>query len=148
MRLNIELIPATSFFTNVRSLVTQAEWDVIRKKCYKEAGYQCEICQGKGPKWPVECHEIWNYDEDTEIQKLKGLIALCPACHEVKHFGLAQVRGRHEQAKKHLMKINECTETVAHGIIKHAFARWRQRNCIDWKLDTSYLKEYLKAHND
>ncbi len=144
MKLTIELIPKTSFFTNVRSLVEDYEWDFIRKRCYEKANYRCEICFGKGPKWPVECHEIWHYDKKTQVQTLKGLIALCPACHEVKHFGLAQIRGRHEQALVHLKKVNECTDAVAYGIVKKAFAKWKERSKVKWELNVEYLKEYLK----
>lgn len=43
-KLTIELVPGTSFFNNVRSAVTTSEWNVIKKKCYKKAGYKCEIC--------------------------------------------------------------------------------------------------------
>jgi len=58
----------------------------------KKAENLCETCGGCGPQYPVECHEIWNYDDTRLIQKLDGLIALCPDCHEVKHIGLAGAR--------------------------------------------------------
>ena len=61
-KLTIELVPKTSWFTNLRSLVSKEQWDKIRNKVYWKAGYKCEICGSKGPKWPVECHEIWHYD--------------------------------------------------------------------------------------
>ena len=40
-------------------------------------------------------HEVWDYDDARRVQRLVRLIALCPACHEVKHLGLAAKRGRH-----------------------------------------------------
>ena len=101
--LEIELVPQSSHFKNLRSDLKPNEWDLLRKDSYKKAGHRCEICGGKGPKWPVECHDIWDYTNG--VQTLKGLIALCPACHEVKHMGLAQLKGRLGIAKKHLMKI-------------------------------------------
>ena len=60
MKLTIELVPQTAWYSNVRSNVTKSEWDVLRKACYKAAGYKCEVCSGKGPKHPVECHEMWS----------------------------------------------------------------------------------------
>lgn len=90
MKLTIELVPSTSWFSNLRSLLSSEEWDKIRRGCYKNANYKCEICSGVGPKHPVECHETWEYDEKQGIQKLIGLIALCPSCHEVKHVGLEE----------------------------------------------------------
>lgn len=38
--------------------------------------------------------------------RLRRLIALCPAWHEITHMGLAQIRGRAEDARTHLMVVN------------------------------------------
>ena len=43
-KLTIELVPATCWQTNVRSVVKKSEWDKIRKRVYKEAGHKCEVC--------------------------------------------------------------------------------------------------------
>lgn len=140
MDLEIELIPMTTFFTNVRSILPD-KWDSLRKACYNKAKYRCEICNGKGDKHPVECHEVWNYDFKKKIQKLERLIALCPSCHEVKHFGLATVRGRKEIAKEHFMKVNNITSKQADKAIKEAFEEWNRKNTIQWKLDISNLEK-------
>jgi hypothetical protein len=142
MKLEIELIPKTTFFTNVRSLVRKNEWDSIRKKCYSIAGNKCEICGGKGERWPVECHEIWQYNFATNMQSLKGLIALCPACHEVKHIGLARINGRFDEAVEHFMRVNQIPKIVALKEIKKAFNEWEKKNEVRWKLDTTFLKSY------
>ena len=89
MKLEIELVPKDLFFRSLRSLVTKQSWDVIRREAYKKAGYRCEICGGKGDRWPVECHEIWEHDDERHIQYLKGTIALCPNCHMIKHTGFS-----------------------------------------------------------
>lgn len=142
MILTIELVPKTAWFTNLRSHLTSKEWDVVRKKCYKEANYQCEICGGKGNKHPVECHEKWDF-EDGKIT-LKGLIALCPSCHEVKHIGLAGIRGRGEIALKHFMKVNNIDRKTASHYIQEAFELYHKRSEREkWELDVSYLSEYL-----
>src|ERR1044071_5919999 len=98
MKLTIELVPKTCWCSNLRDHLSKEEWDVVKKYTSKNAGYICEICSGKGDKWPVECHEIWLYDDKRKIQTLERTIALCPSCHEVKHFGLASINGRSEQA--------------------------------------------------
>lgn len=141
MKLTIELVPRTSWFSNLRSLLSKEEWDVIRKGCYAKAGHVCEICSGVGPKHPVECHEVWEYDEDKGIQKLVSLIALCPSCHEVKHIGLAGINGRREQAVEHFCKVNECTIEIAESHIEQAFSEWHRRSGMDWTLDVSKLEE-------
>lgn len=141
IKLTIELVPSTSWFSNLRSLLSAEEWDKIRKGCYKHAEYKCEICGGIGPKHPVECHETWEYDEEKAVQKLIGLIALCPNCHEVKHIGLAGIRGRKAQATSHFCKVNECTEVEAQKYITEAFELWGKRSELEWQLDINLLEE-------
>jgi len=141
-KLSIELVPQTSWWTNVRSMVSRKTWDIIRRQTYAEANYCCEICGGKGTKHPVECHEIWHYDDKKGIQKLLKMIALCPKCHEVKHIGLSSIRGRLKEATTHLAKINGWNEQEANVYIDDAFKIWHGRNCIKWKIDISFLKEF------
>lgn len=141
MKLTIELVPSTAWYSNVRSNVSQAEWDVLRKECYKKAGHVCEICSGRGPKHPVECHEIWEYDDDACTQTLGGLIALCPSCHSTKHFGFARVSGKEKEAKLHLMKVNGLTEEQADKYIEEVFMIWEERSKYDWTLDISFLNK-------
>lgn len=138
-KLLIELVPRSCFYSNVRSEVTKQKWDIIRKDCYQEYNYKCGICDGKGDKHPVECHEIWEYNYPA--QKLIGFIALCPKCHQVKHFGLAQIRGKSKEATKHLMKVNGWDRKQAERHIKSAFILWTERSECDWKLDISVLEE-------
>lgn len=142
MKLTIELVPSTSFYNNVRALLTQAQWDIVRKQVYAQAWHLCQICGGKGPKHPVEAHEIWEYDDKRHIQKLAGMIALCPACHQVKHIGLAQLNGQFDKALTHLMKVNKITKPKAITYIKTQFELWASRSEFDWKLDVATLKDY------
>lgn len=136
MKLTINLIPRTTFFTNVRSIYPEY-WDLLRKDCYKKAFYKCEICSGKGKKWPVECHEIWSYKNKT--QKLERLIALCPQCHQVQHAGLATIRGKSEEVISQLMKVNKITRDNALEHYHEAFEIWKKRNKINWHLDTTNI---------
>ncbi len=142
MKLEIELVPETCWFSNVRSAVSKKEWDLIKKRVSDKAYAVCEICGGTGPKHPVECHEIWSYDDKKLIQKLEGMIALCPNCHGVKHYGYSQMRGKGEQMFLHFMKINELTSEQAAKEIKKAFVTWGERSKKEWVLDISLLKDY------
>jgi cytochrome c2 len=109
---------------------------------YKTAGYKCEICGGQGRRHPVECHEVWHYDDKARVQKLERMIALCPACHEVKHIGLAEVRGRAQEAMKHLAKVNGWTFPQAMRYVSWAFEVWQHRSRFQWKLDLSHLASH------
>ena len=112
-RPTVELVPSTCWYTNVRSKVSKVWWDRLRRRVAAEAGSRCEICGGRGRRWPVECHEVWHYDDDRKIQRLERLAALCPACHEVKHAGLASKRGRLPQVIGHLAAMNGWSESDA-----------------------------------
>jgi hypothetical protein len=65
---------------------------------------------------------VWVYDHEAKIQRLERLVALCPACHEVKHAGLASKRGRLEAVIDHLADVNgwatEGAEPVPGGCLR------------------------------
>jgi hypothetical protein len=139
VRLTIELVPATSWGDNLRTRLRAAQWDKIRRKVYADAGSKCQICGGVGPRHPVECHEIWSYDDSRGVQALAGLIALCPACHEVKHMGYAEVTGNGRRARAHLALINGWTDDQAWKHRCDAMREWSRRSKRDWDVDLSWL---------
>jgi hypothetical protein len=138
--LTIELVPRTSWFRNVRSHVSAAEWERLKKLTFKRAGYRCEVCGGRGPRWPVECHEVFAYDDERHVQRLERLVALCPDCHEAKHIGLAGVRGRGGTAIAHLARVNGWSISDAELYLEACFEQWHRRSCHEWRLDLSYLE--------
>jgi hypothetical protein len=141
-RLTIELVPSTCWFSNVRSVVSKAQWETIRSKVSAEAWGVCQICGGVGPKHPVECHEQWFYDDHNQVQKLIGMLALCPDCHGVKHFGFSQVQGKGEAALQHYMKVNNLDREEAEKAITKSFDVWAKRSLKNWTLDISILSDY------
>jgi hypothetical protein len=142
LALTIELVPATSWGNNIRAVMTAKQWNALSGIVCNRAYNVCEICGGVGPKHPVECHEIWEYNDRKQIQRLAGMIALCPDCHMVKHIGYARVQGKYDQAAKHFRKVNGLKKIEAEETIKTAFQRWRDRSKQDWTLDLSHLKRY------
>ena len=142
IKLSIELVPSSSWFNNVRAVVTKKQWDFLKSKVSSKAYNICEICGGVGPKHPVECHEIWSYNNKSLVQKLEGMIALCPNCHMVKHFGLARIMGKEAKALLHFMKVNNLTPKKAEVAISEAFKVWAERSKKTWKLDISHLETY------
>jgi len=139
MRLGIELVPQTAFFQNLRSELSSRDWDILRRQVYAAAGNKCEVCGGRGRRHPVEAHEVWDYDEDNAVQRLVRLEALCPDCHMVKHFGLAQIQGRENKARAHLAKVNSWGKKQVDDHIREAFETWHRRSDIHWKLDIAWL---------
>ena len=144
MRLTIELVPSSSWNHNLRYVVRKEIWDRIRKECYGKANYKCEICDGVGESHPVEAHEEWEYNDETHIQKLVRIIALCPDCHKVKHIGLAGLNDGYDEAVKHFMKVNELSKAKAVKCVNEAFRVFDERSRYEWELDLSYLDRYRR----
>ena len=147
-KLTIELVPSTSWYSNVRSNVTKKEWDTIRKKSYDLADNKCEICWSTGLKQGyrhrVECHEIWHYDDELNTQTLTGLVSLCPNCHKTKHVGLARIQGLENIVINQLVTVNNITKIEAINYIDESFNVWQQRSAKKWKLDITYLDDFMK----
>lgn len=147
MKLEIELVPKTAWGNNVRDRLTQSQWDKVRRKSYAEANHTCEICGGKGgngKKHPVECHEIWEFDNINHRIILKGLISLCPPCHEVKHIGRAEANGTAHRALNHFMRVNGMNKQNAIAYMNKVAREYHSKSRIsDWTLDISYLIEYM-----
>lgn len=141
LKLEIELVPRTCWFSNLRKTLTRREWDIIRKYTYGlSKDSSCMICGSKEGR--LNAHEIWEYDLNTHTQKLIGLVALCDDCHMVKHIGFAQLNGKFEEAADHFCLINNCDLEVFNEKIVRAKELFDNRSNIDnWKLDISYLKD-------
>lgn len=122
----------------MRTNLTPAEWGKCKAFVRRRSNDRCEICGGRGPQWPVECHEQWRYDDTEHVQSL-GLIALCPPCHKVKHLGHAQVVGDYDAAFSRLMVGNAWTPAMAQSHVDAAFATWQKRSRHQWTLDASWL---------
>ena len=148
MKLTIELVPSSSWGNNLRSEanLSKSQWDKLRKDSYKKANYLCEICGGKGSKHPVECHEIWHYDDQTKTQTLRGLISLCPTCHKAKHLGRTlSVETPHTQTRvlKHLAQVNMLTPQQTEDYVVKVFTQWNERSQHQWTLNLNWLKSNL-----
>jgi hypothetical protein len=141
----VDLVPRSAWFSNLRSEITKGEWEQVKQVTFKVANHVCEICAGRGPKHPVECHERWHYDEQTRTQTLLRTIALCPDCHEATHYGLAGIKGRASEAKQHLMWVNRWEEAVATEHIRKANTDWKRRSEIKWVLDARWLLGFVSV---
>ena len=150
MKLEIELVPASSWYDNVRSAVSSQEWDVIRYEAYAKYNNQCGICGSQSKR--LEAHEIWTYDDDKQTQTLEGIIALCSLCHRVKHIGLTELLASQgklnlDSVVKHFCRVNDCDYEVYIDHRNEAFAIWDHRSSLPWAVDISWL-ETRKKEND
>lgn len=140
-KLNFELVPDSCWYSNLRSILSPAQWDVVRREAYSRAGGRCMICGAQTSR--LEAHERWEYDETAHIQKLADVVAVCRSCHEVIHIGRTQLKGGEEAACAHFMKVNGCTYADYRRALGEANEAHRRRNLVpEWKLDLSYLKKF------
>jgi hypothetical protein len=86
---------------------------------------------------------VWRYHDRTRVQLLVRMIALCPACHQVKHLGFANVKGKGAQARAHLAPVNSWTLAQADAYVAEAFQLWVQRSQGPWTLDLEGLRPYV-----
>lgn len=143
--LTIELVPKTCWYKNLRSELPKDRWNKLRYQCYRYNNYVCELCGdhglNQGFSHRVECHEKWSYNDFHHIQKLEGLMCLCPRCHKVKHMGLAHSKGELGLVLKQLKRVNYMDDKQALKYVKQSYEVWRERSQWEWKLDVSWLLE-------
>ncbi len=145
-RLTVELVPKTSWCSSIRALVGDTTWDRIRRQVWRRADYRCEVCGGGGPEHPVECHEVWRYDDRTRVQTLVEMTALCPDCYQVKLLGLASARAKSAQARAHLARVNGWTLARVDAHIAEAFRLWAQRSHEPWIVNLEGLRPYVPGN--
>ena len=141
-KLTFELVPDSCWYSNLRSMLSKAQWDVVRKEAYSRADGRCMICNR--PVTRLEAHERWSYDEKNCVQKLEDVIAVCHACHSVIHIGRTQLIGEEDKAIKHFMRVYGCSYAVYIKALGEANTDHIRRNKVaEWKLDLTYLKKFI-----
>jgi hypothetical protein len=85
-------------------------------------------------------HEIWSYNDEEHVQKLKGFIALCDNCHFIKHIGLVGIlAGRnqldYDKLIEHFLKVNNCNRDDFDIHLNEASKIWMERSRHEWKID-------------
>ncbi|MGH3614154.1 MAG: hypothetical protein ACRDRK_16485, partial [Pseudonocardia sp.] len=138
----VDLVPRSCWFTNVRSCVSEQDWERLRRPILRRAGYQCEACgdgEDRATGRRLEVHERWHYNNDTGVQTLRRLICLCSPCHLVTHLGYANVTGRAEEALAHLRRVNGWDDGKTFGHVYASEQLWLDRSARTWTLDLSML---------
>ncbi len=148
LKLTVELVPYTSFESNLRYTLSKDDWDIVRKNTYKRYNYQCGIC-GKS-NVVLSAHEEWDYkvtDKKNKegIQKLTNIICLCNDCHMIKHIAFADElagQGKLDMKKlvQHFLDVNDCSldRFVLH--YSDSLKQWEKQSEYKYKLDIDFLK--------
>jgi hypothetical protein len=143
-KLNFELVPDGCWYSNLRSILSPKDWNMIKKDAKVRSGGECTICGKKTDK--LDAHEVWSYDIEKGIQKLENVISVCKDCHSVIHIGYTQLKGNIERAEQHYLKVNNCTYSEYRQDLNKANLLHKERNKVsEWKLDLTWLKRYLDS---
>lgn len=150
--LRFEFIPAMQARKNCRSYIQYTykrfdRWKTIRDKVELERGGVCQICGADSKKMKfkhsTECHEVWEYDEFSKVQRLVALEALCVYCHKTKH--LNQWTGNDEEFRFLLdtyALLNDIDEEAALKDYEFHIAEYDRLKNKKFTLDMSLLKTY------
>ncbi|WP_419901105.1 hypothetical protein [Kiloniella sp.] len=151
-RLDIDLIPSTSWGASLANILTESSWRKIREQVYRDHGLRCELCgarraskhaQRVSRRACVEAHELWEYDEDNSTQTLKGFYCLCPDCHLMFHLGFANVNGIGRQYAMLLSHYNGWSKEETIANLERVFDTHKSRSQQEWKLDVKYASNYI-----
>lgn len=136
-----DMLPSTSWEANLRTMLSEKEWDRLRRFCYQAAGNTCVACGSRGEPH-VEAHESWGFDEKTGVQKLRGLHCFCPTCHKCKHIGISGRLGMLPAVHQRLMWLNDWTREDLERGLAAMQARQEELSKRQWTLDVSFLRMY------
>jgi hypothetical protein len=138
----VDLIPSSCWFTNVRSCVSQQDWERLRRPILRRAAHRCEVCsapEDRANRQWLDVHERWHYDEHKGVQTLRRLLTVCKPCHLATHYGFAQVTGREDEALAQLYSVTGWTPQQIGQHIGGAFEVWDRRSRRVWELDLTML---------
>jgi len=147
LRLTIELVPRSSWRKNLREALPSSQWEKIRKRVYAEYDHRCGICRAEGS---LNCHELWEYDDQKHTQTLVGFVALCDLCHMVKHIGRTTILARkglvdYEEIIEHFMTVNDCDRATFERHKQAATEQWMRRSEHEWDVDMGKYTNVVRA---
>lgn len=143
LKLSIELLPKGAWNNDFSNTLPKKEWDIIREFCYKKANHRCQICGFETDD--LDAHEVWEFDAKNKTQTLKNIIGICSKCHGVKHIRNSKRLGHEEDAKKHFIKVNNCSELEYAAALAQAQLKFDELNKVyRWKIIADLEKYGLK----
>lgn len=137
LKLKIEMVPTSAWGQNLRLSIPASKWDKLRKAVHEENGNKCETC---GSDHRLSCHEEWDFNEQTGIQKLVGLGSVCGMCHHVAHIGRSKQLAAQgvldiKAVVEHFLTVNGVDIDVFAQAEHEAINKWLRQSTIEWKPD-------------
>ena len=133
LKLTISLLPKGAWNNDFSKTLSKKDWNKLREFALKRAKDKCEICGFETND--LDVHEEWEFNINKKTQTLKDIVAICSKCHGVKHFKNSVRLGYGEEAQKHFMKVNNCSEMDFASHLDKALLEYNERNSVyRWKI--------------
>jgi len=149
--LPLSLLPISTYGQRLSGdLIPAYQWTRIKRWTYQQSNYCCDVCGGVGKTYPVEAHEVWNFDDKKYIQKLQKVIALCPLCHQTVHLrGTLVHKGKKAYKKciEHLVKLNKWDWLTAQMYIEQETTKCLERSKYIYEVNIKIKDKWLKIIN-
>lgn len=70
-----------------REIMGKTMWNKVRKRCYYNAEYRCEICGDDPQKGHLHAHELYSYNFMEGTGRFERCVAICKQDHDFIHSG-------------------------------------------------------------
>lgn len=141
--LSMPNVPAPMFGCAPRTVLGAKTWERMRKQCYADAEYKCEVC-GYDVSAPYEkqAHELYELDYENRKMIFKRVVCLCRRHHinPGVHTGRALTMFKNHNVLMPKEKLLEGTE----DIFKHVYEYNKEHPDEPLRLFATYL-DFLKV---
>jgi hypothetical protein len=138
LKLEPQLVPRPLWGKSASQLFKKrAIWKRIRGDALQAANGACEVCQHIPNEIygdPLNCHEVWKYDDRLRTATLNAFKIHCVKCDSAAHIGMAIAYGAGDAAITQLAKVNGIQVEDAKAVVSKAMSVWRVRSKKEWTL--------------
>ena len=138
---DVDLVPKPSWGKKVSTILGEKEWRNIRNRELQRARNRCEICGQEGEPRELICHEVWEYDDRSHVQRLRGYSVVCRRCNLIYHLGYAASKGLANEAIEHFSKLTGLRYQEARELLNSKYREliqtYKERSRHRWKIDLS-----------
>lgn len=134
LKLMPHLVPKPLWGKSAANLLKRAAWERIRRDAQEAARHACQVCSDAAPANALNCHELWDYDDQRGTAELVGLKMQCRDCDAAVHMGRAVKKGFGNRALAQLVKVNGISAAQAKMLYRRALDEWKRRNKSEWRI--------------
>ncbi|CAL5219776.1 g1679 [Coccomyxa viridis] len=140
--LTVDAIPENVLpYANLSNLLSKEDWDNLCRTTARAANYRCQISGGCNPdsQNPVQCQEVWAFDDDRAEMRLVGLQAVCSEIYLAKRLLRQLDDNTRQTAMWTLQALNDWTIMEAEAYLQYIDGIARDRSRKPWTVDLSWL---------